>query len=220
MESAMENSEKQTKRTEAAEASKRAILDAAEAVFARKGYDATTLQEICDRAGVTRGLPTYFFGSKEQLYQAVLERVFALRQTQDLVTFLRDQAHHPGTSAEESLRAVIERVFDLLVASPIFLRLTEWEGLSGGQSLGNLPRVLTVLHEAFQVLQEEMGWREDDAEHFLIDLVALCHFPLAHAYTFLKPLGVDAHDPGFLERRKRHVVMLLLGRTSGAAPAP
>ena len=206
----MERQEKKTRRTEAAETSKQAILDAAEALFAQKGYDATSLQEICDLAGVTRGLPNYFFGSKEQLYQAVLERVFALRQTQDLLVFLHDQARYPGTKAQESLRIVIERIFDLLVAHPVFIRITEWEGLSGGRYLGNLPRLLAVLREALQVLHEDLGW-QGDAEQFLIDLVALCHFPLAHAQTFLKPLGVDAHDPDFLARRKQHIVALLLG---------
>lgn len=210
----MEKQGRSTRRTEAAEASKKAILDAAEALFAEKGYEATSFQEICDLAGVTRGLPNYFFGAKEQLYRTVLERVFALTRTQDLLAFLREQAHRPGTRTEESLRVMIEQIFDFFVAHPIFIRITEWEGLSGGRYLGNLPRLLTVLHEALQVLHEEVGW-QGDAEQFIIDLVALCHFPLAHAQTFLKPLGVDAHDPGFLERRKRHVIMLLLGSSSG-----
>jgi len=95
------------------------------------------------------------------------------------------------------------------VTHPTFIRLTEWEALNGGRSLGNLPMLLTTLREAAQVLDEEVGW-QDQAEQFLIDLVALCWFPLAHADTFLKPLGVDGHDPDFLARRKQHVVHLLL----------
>jgi len=53
-----------------------AILDAAEEVFAEQGYDSTSLQVIGTRAGVSRGTPGYFFGSKPDLYQAVLERCF------------------------------------------------------------------------------------------------------------------------------------------------
>ncbi len=34
-----------------------------------------------------------------------------------------------------------------------------------------------------------------DVEQFLIDLVALCWFPVAHTDTFLKPLEVDGCDP-------------------------
>ncbi|HEX9069726.1 MAG TPA: TetR/AcrR family transcriptional regulator, partial [Ktedonobacterales bacterium] len=187
---------KRTRRAEAAEASKSAILDAAEALFAQHGYEATSLQEISDRAGVTRGLPTYFFGSKEDLYRAVLERTFALSLTHDLLKLLREQAQHPEMRPEEGLRVVIERFFDFLVTHPNFVRITEWEALSGGRYLGNLPRLVTTLHDAVQVLQEEVGWH-DGAEQFLIDLVALCWFPLAQAATFLKPLGVDIGDPAF-----------------------
>src|SRR6266852_4592248 len=135
----MTSREKSTRRTEAAETSKKAILDAAEALFAEKGYDAASLQEICDLAGVTRGLPNYFFGSKEQLYHAVLERTFALTLTRELLLFLREEVHRPGTSLEEGLHVAIARIFDFFVTHPTFIRLTEWEALNGGRSLGNLP---------------------------------------------------------------------------------
>jgi AcrR family transcriptional regulator len=212
----MESREKKTRRTEAAEISKKAILDAAEALFAQKGYEATSFQEICDLAGVTRGLPNYFFGSKEHLYRAVLERTFALPLSQDLIRFLREQAQYPDNRAEENLRVVIERIFDFLVTHPTFIRLTEWEALNDGRYLGDLPVFLTVLREAVRVLQEDMGW-QSEAEQFLIDLTALCWFPVAHADTFLKPLGVNAHDPDFLERRKQHVITLLLGSDANRA---
>ncbi len=206
----MQSQGKSTQRTKAAEASKKAILDAAEALFAEKGYEATSFQEICDLAGVTRGLPNYFFGSKEQLYRAVLERAFALPLSQQLIWFMREQAQRPDSRAEESLKVVIERIFDFLVTNPTFIRLTEWEALNDGRYLGDLPVFLNVLHDALQVLHEDMGW-QGEAEQFLIDMTALCWFPMAHASTFLKPLGVNAHDPDFLKRRKQHVIALLLG---------
>ena len=57
--------------------SRAAILDAAERLFAERGYDATSLHDVGAAAGVSRGTPGYFFGSKPDLYQAVLERAFA-----------------------------------------------------------------------------------------------------------------------------------------------
>ena len=207
----MNSQGKNTRRTEAAKTSKKAILDAAEALFAEKGYEATSLQEICDRAGVTRGLPNYFFGAKEELYRAVLERAFALSLTRELLLFLREQAHLPDARLEESLSVAIERIFDFFVMNPTFIRLTEWEALNGGRYLGSLPTLITTLREAVQVLSKDVGW-QNDVEQFLIDLVALCWFPVAHADTFLKPLGVDGRDPDFLSRRKQHVVNLLLER--------
>ncbi len=202
----MTSQRKGTQRTAAAEASKKAILEAAEVLFADKGYEATSLQEICDLAGVTRGLPNYFFGSKETLYRVVLER--AMTRAQALVTFLREQAQQPSASAEEILRIAIGRLFDDLVAHPTFIRLTEWEALQG-RYLGNLPLQIQVLREALQLLREHFGW-QGDPEQFLIDLVALCWFPLAHTSTFLKALGIDARDPAFLARYKQHMIALLL----------
>ncbi len=207
----MGSREKSTRRADAAEASKQAILEAAEAVFAEKGYDAASLQEICDLAGVTRGLPNYFFGSKEKLYHAVLDRAFT--RSQDLITFIHEQAHTPEANIHKILRVVIERLFDDLTAHPTFIRLTAWEALHGARYLGNLPSQLQVLRDAVQVLQDDLGW-QGDAEQFLIDLTALCWFPAAHAETFLKPLGVNVQDSGFRTRYKQHVVHLLLGNYS------
>jgi AcrR family transcriptional regulator len=51
-----------------------AILDAAEQVFASSGYDGTALREIARRAGVAQGLIHYHFGTKETLFEKMVER--------------------------------------------------------------------------------------------------------------------------------------------------
>lgn len=50
------------------------ILDAAEALFARQGFAATTIKAIGREAGVNPALLYYYFPDKERLYHAVLER--------------------------------------------------------------------------------------------------------------------------------------------------
>ena len=44
------------------------ILAAARSLFAEKGFEGTSTQEIADRAGVNKRLVFYYFGSKEDLY--------------------------------------------------------------------------------------------------------------------------------------------------------
>ena len=51
------------------------ILDAAEALFAERGYGAATTREIAARAGIGKRMLFYYFASKEAVYRAVLERV-------------------------------------------------------------------------------------------------------------------------------------------------
>lgn len=50
------------------------LLDSAEEVFARKGFEAAALEDIADAAGYTRGAIYSHFGSKAELFLAVVER--------------------------------------------------------------------------------------------------------------------------------------------------
>ena len=51
------------------------ILDAAEELFAERGYAGTTLRDVAGRVGVRNPSIYNHFAGKEALYQAVLERV-------------------------------------------------------------------------------------------------------------------------------------------------
>lgn len=56
-----------------AAATRQTILDAARACFAERGLAATTTREIARRAGVTQPLVHHYFGTKDALFDAVLE---------------------------------------------------------------------------------------------------------------------------------------------------
>ena len=58
------------------------ILDAANALFAERGYDEVSIEEIANSAGVTRGLVHHYFGGRKQVYIALLERLGAQREEQ------------------------------------------------------------------------------------------------------------------------------------------
>jgi AcrR family transcriptional regulator len=54
--------------------SSEAILDAAERVFARFGYEGATMKLIAEETGLAQALLHYYFKTKEKLYEAVFER--------------------------------------------------------------------------------------------------------------------------------------------------
>ena len=56
------------------------ILDAANALFAERAYDEVSIEDIASAAGVTRGLVHHYFGGRNEVYIALVERIGALRE--------------------------------------------------------------------------------------------------------------------------------------------
>ncbi len=56
------------------------ILDAANSLFAERGYDAVTIEDVAKAAGVARGLVHHYFGGRKEVYLALLERLAAGRE--------------------------------------------------------------------------------------------------------------------------------------------
>jgi AcrR family transcriptional regulator len=90
----------------------REILRAAARFFADRGFDATSVREIVEAAGVTKPTLYYHFGSKEGLAQALLSR--PLRQ---LLVELRDIVERSGDPVEV-LVAQVEAHFDFCREEP------------------------------------------------------------------------------------------------------
>lgn len=58
---------------------KRKLLDASVTLMRTKGYNATTVDDVCASAGVTKGAFFYYFKSKEDLAKAALARFYDRR---------------------------------------------------------------------------------------------------------------------------------------------
>jgi AcrR family transcriptional regulator len=78
-----------------------AILDAAATAFAHAGYAATSMEDIAAASGVTKLILYRHFDSKEALYRAVLEQLFA-RQAELFVASVED-----GLQAAAATRALL-----------------------------------------------------------------------------------------------------------------
>lgn len=196
------------------------VLDAAEELFAERGYDGTSLQEVGARAGVSRGTPSYFFHSKADLYRAVLERCF--RQVRDAVRSGRERALRSGEPPEVVIEGAVGDYFDFLVARPHFLRLVEREALGDGPgAMGDVAQ-LAIGAEMLEAIASELGLDSTpsgDASQLLLSIISLCWFPLIHARTVAPLAGVDCLSPEALERRKRHVVALVKGAWPALTPS-
>jgi len=211
-----------------AERSREAILDAAEHLFAERGFEATSLSEVGTRAGLSRATPGYFFGSKAELYRAVLDRAFA--EVRAAVRSGRQRVLSGQHAPEAVLAGAVREYYDFLAARPNFVRLMEREALGNGPDGHDIAPRMAAGQEALAAISEELGLGSADSRenaHLLLSIVALCWFPLVHGSTLLRSVGLDAESPEFATERKRQVVDLLLHgvsdrlRAAGTpAPAP
>jgi AcrR family transcriptional regulator len=85
-----------------AERTQAVILDAAESLFAESGYDAVSMRDVADSAGVPLGLINYHFGSKEKLFEAVIAR-----RADELNARRRAALAAIGKSAPNTIEAVL-----------------------------------------------------------------------------------------------------------------
>jgi AcrR family transcriptional regulator len=100
------------------------ILEAAETVFAEHGFEATKVQAIADRAGLSMGTIYSIFPGKQELYEALL----ALRGA-ELHDVLR-RVHDRGAPPAETLDELIAVYIDWFVTHPTFLRMHLRSGAS------------------------------------------------------------------------------------------
>jgi len=94
------------------------ILDAAEQIFARVGFNGARTQEIADASGVTKAMIHYYFDSKERLYRAVLDRVLF-----ELIKLVQESTN-PKATRVERLDKFVRGFFDYVSRHPHFGRLT------------------------------------------------------------------------------------------------
>lgn len=66
------------RRTDIRRENERAILDAAEKVFAEAGFGGATMQLIADMAGLPKANLHYYFATKEDLYRRVVQQIFEI----------------------------------------------------------------------------------------------------------------------------------------------
>jgi AcrR family transcriptional regulator len=195
---------------------RQAVLDAAEQLFADRGYESTSLTDVGAAAGVSRGTPGYFFGSKEQLYRAVLER--CLERVRIAVRSGRERALASHESSDVVLAGAVGEYFDFISDNPHFVRLLEREALSGAVHLKTLPPHLEATQEALGAIVSELALDPSDraeAEQLLVSMLALSWFHLVHGPTVLRGLGVDPTTPEYREERRRHVVNLVVQGVRG-----
>ena len=129
------------------QATRGAILDAAEEIFLDRGFDGGSLSAIAKGAGVSQSLISHHFGSKFGLWEATWKRLYE-RYFGDQLEELR----HPRDDGADLLRNSIVRYFHHLKATPEAVRLQAWLFLAGQRE--PFPAAREVVELGFERLRE------------------------------------------------------------------
>jgi TetR/AcrR family transcriptional regulator len=192
-------------RQQRSEESRTEILAAAARIFAKSGLAGARTDAIADAAGVNKALLYYYFSSKENLYEAVVEDHFSEFNRQALAVLAA-----PGP-ARAVLMRYVSLHFDFISSRHRYASLHQQTMMSGGRFAKRLVRkYFRPRGEAFDhLLERGMSNGEfyrSDRFNMAVSLVSLIVFYFSAA-PVLKMMGrADAYSPANLRRRKAEVL--------------
>jgi len=201
--------------------SKSSILASAIECFAERGFFGTGINEICERAKISKRMIYHYFKNKEGLYCAVHREIWQGIILEFAKRFNSlDELKEKNPDIKKILLDAVDTFHQSMATHPIFIRLLLWDGLEGGMASKSLwTEVRGPLYHQFEwllSLGQKSGLipRKLIPGHLIISLIGAVSFYFSHANTleedvFKDPLGLKAIA------KRREQILLLFKRILG-----
>lgn len=189
-----ESSPRSRKTTRDPQRAQERILTAAMAEFAAKGFAGARVDGIARRARINKRMLYHYFGNKEDLFHAILQRKLTER-----AGWL--------AKAPADLTESLPLWFELACGDMNWIRLLQWEALQsgGGLLIDEKTRMANIENSValMKRLQQEGRLAPDlDPRHTLLTVASLNIFPLAFPQITRLITGLAPTDPEFVKVRK------------------
>ncbi|MGJ7506878.1 TetR/AcrR family transcriptional regulator [Variovorax sp. GT1P44] len=200
-------------RSRDADRSQLAILASARDEFAQRGLAGARMDSIAERAGLNKRLIYYYFGSKDDLFLAVLEGTYAdIRQAEQ-------RLHLDEVEPVEAIRRLISFTWHYYLEHPEFITLLNSENLHRAAHLKRSERIQEMNSPLVQLLDDvlERGKRDNlfragvDPVQLYISIASLCYFYLSNNDTLSAVFGRNLRAPKAMAQRLSHMTELVLG---------
>lgn len=196
-----------------ADRSQQAILDAARDEFSQHGLAGARVDRIAERADLNKRLIYYYFGSKDDLFLAVLESVYAdIREAEK-------ELHLLDLQPAEAVRRLTEFTWEYYLAHPEFITLLNSANLHQARHLDKSLRVREMNSPVILTLGDilERGRKEGvfrggiDAVQLYISIAGLAYFYLSNNFTLSAIFGRDLMTRKAKAERISHMCDVILG---------
>jgi AcrR family transcriptional regulator len=190
------------------ERTKADILAVATKEFADHGLSGARIDTIAAQMRTSKRMIYYYFGGKEGLYLAVLEKAYSDIRAVEATLPLE------SLDPVEALRRLVEQTFENDDANEDFIRLVAIENIHLGrhfEKADSLRKINSgVINTIARILNRGKAvgkFRDDlDAVDIHMAISALCFFRVSNRHTFGKIFDVDLSSP---HRRRKHKRMIV-----------
>jgi len=194
-------------------ATKAKILECAVGEFAERGYDGARIERIVHAAGVNVSLAYQYFGSKEQMFLAVMEHIYGVMRTNHRDIEVR------GLDPVAAMERLVRNTFRIFVKHPEIIGLLNSENVHRGQHIAKSPYIQSLYNPLLDTIGAVLRsgvdkgvFRTDcDAQDLFISLNGMGYFLLSNQYTLSVILGRNLSNAKALKRHEEHIVAVVLG---------
>ncbi len=203
--------------TSRAKRARRDIIQVATAEFAAHGYAGARVDEIAARTRTTKRMIYYYFGSKEDLYLAVLEKAYA-----EIRAIERD-VRIDEVPPVVALRRLAEATYDHHTTHEEFMQLVSIENIHRAAYVKRSEAILTQNASAIDLLTQVLDrgvrdgvFRADlDAVDVHMMISAFACFHVANRHTFAAIFKRDMLDPALQDSHRRLIGDMIVETLTG-----
>lgn len=172
-------------------ASRMAILDAAEELFAEKGFSGTSMRDIARTSGKSQSLIHHHFGSKKELWDAVRQR-FGAMFAETLLPMLQDREVDP-----RFIRSWTKRYLQFWNENPNLRRIMLWRQLEEDPEPWEATNdIYRASVDKVKASQRKGVIRRDLRPGHLISILTGSHlFWVQNKPEYCRRNGLDPEDP-------------------------
>jgi len=189
------------------------ILEAAIGEFAAKGLGGARVNEIAARAGANKRMLYHYFGNKEELYLAALEKVYADIRREEQALSLGD------LEPEEGMHRLLAFTWSYFHRHPEFIHMLNCENQQQARHLARSTRIRELHSPLVRMIEDllERGAEKGvfragvDPIQLYISIAALGYFYLSNRHTLSTIFAIDLGSDAAREARQAHLIEVVMG---------